>query len=350
MLPGSGLSGGIRTFVEMAKRLAPKGHEISVVFPKAPTGDYEWSCATFHPKKTVFTDIIDKALERFLPEGAFQELQSVRMEKAIPECDVNFASAFPTAFPVYRSGRGLPHYHIQHYEPLFVENPRMKRIAEETYTLPMVKITNSSWLQKTIEEKTGVRPHLVNHGLDHSVFYPRDVEREGVKKKVVAFGKDVVWKGVPDLLDAMEIVMKERNDVELVLFGPKPLPYAKDGVPYRFLPGISDEELTKLYSSADAVACPSWYESFPLPPLEAMACGAPMVTTRIGTEDYAIDEDTALVVPPREPKAMANAILRLLEDESLRERLRKNGMARAKEFTWDRTAEGIDSILRKGVQ
>ncbi len=350
MLPGSSLSGGIKTFAEVSKRLMAKGHSLSIVFPKAPTKDYQWDCTTLYPSRSFLTNAVDKALKRLLPEGAFQEVQSVRLEKAIPDCDVNIASAFPTAFPVYRSGKGAPYYHVQHYEPLFSENPRTKRIAEETYALPITKITNSSWLQKTIEEKTGVKPYLVLHGLDHSVFYPRDVERGGEKKRVVAFGKGVAWKGVPDLLEAMEIVMKKRSDVELVLYGQWPLPYSRENVPYRFMQGISDEELTKLYSSADVVACPSWYESFPLPPLEAMACGAPMVTTKIGTEDYAINEETALVVPPREPRAMAEAILRLLEDETLCERLRKNGMVKATEFTWDKTADAVDSILRKGAQ
>lgn len=98
------------------------------------------------------------------------------------------------------------------------------------------------------------------------------------------------------------------------------------------------------------VACPSWYESFPLPPLEGMACGAPVITTNIGTEDYAFNGENALVVPPRDPKKMAEAILELLKNEDLRERLRKAGPKKAKEFTWDRTTDTIDSILRREVR
>lgn len=93
------------------------------------------------------------------------------------------------------------------------------------------------------------------------------------------------------------------------------------------------------------VICPSWYESFPLPPLEAMACGTPVVTTRIGTEDYAFNEKNCLVVPPRNPKAMAEAILRLLDDESLQERFKKEGLKTARQFTYDRTVDRLEELF-----
>jgi glycosyltransferase involved in cell wall biosynthesis len=239
---------------------------------------------------------------------------------------------------------------MQHFEPLFFDNPRLQRKAEESYYLPFTRIANSSWLKKTVFERTGAESHLVLQGLDHERFYPREINTEGHKKRIVAYGNQRLWKGIPDLLEAMEMVSKQEGGTELIIYGSRPITYQRTGAPYTFLMGLSDDALAELYSSADVIACPSWYESFPFPPLEGMACGAPVVTTSIGTEDYAINEETALVVPPRDPKKMAEAILELLKSEDLRERFRKAGPKKAKEFTWDKTTDTIDSILRREVK
>jgi len=346
VLPGSGLTGGIRTFAEITKRLKAKGHDVSITLPKRPQKAFKWQVETRYPSFPELRGIMLLFTDKLLMPGLSTETLNFGVEGAIPDCDVNVATFCTTTFPVYRSGKGRPFHHMQHYEPLFFDDARQKRIAEETYLLPLTKVANSTWLKKTIEEKVGTTPHLVLHGMDHKVFNPKGNHTETDRKTVVAFGKQTLWKGVPDLLEALHIVMTKRNDVDLILYGSSPITHTRAGVPYRFIRGISDEGLAKLYSSADVVACPSWYESFPLPPLEAMACGAPVVTTRYGTEDYAIDEENALVIPPRNPDLMANAILRLLEDENLAERLRKAGPKKAKEFTWDKTAEGFERLFR----
>ena len=349
-LPQGGLTGGMRTFYEVSKRLIAKGNEVTLTFPGRPDSSFAWPGRTIYPHLNFAKRIADRALDWILVSGLRQEHEYLELEMVIPDCDVNFATLCFTTFPVHRSGRGKPFYHMQHFEPLFFNDPRLKRMAEESYYLPLTKIANSSWLKKTVFEKTGHDSHLVLHGLDHGIFYPRETHSEGNKKRVVAYGTERAWKGVPDLLEAMEIVNKRSSGIELILYGSSPLTHQRPGVPYTFRKGLSDDALAELYSSADVVVCPSWYESFPGPPLEGMACGVPVVTTSIGTEDYAINEETALVVPPRDPKKMAEAILELLKNEELRERLRKGAIKKAKEFTWDRTADEVEKVLRSEVR
>jgi len=349
-LPGSVMTGGIRTFHELSKRLIKKGHEVTLTFPGKPGTSFDWQGRASYPQPSIVKRIAAMALDRFLTVGLRSEYEYLELEKSIPDCDVNFATQCFTTFPVHRSGKGKPFYHMQHFEPLFFDNPRLQRKAEESYYLPFTKIANSSWLKKTVFERTGAESHLVLHGLNHESFYPRQIQIEGRKKRIVAYGNQRVWKGIPDLFEALEIVNKQEGGTELIVYGSSPITYERTGVPYTFLQGLSDDALAELYSSADVIACPSWYESFPLPPLEGMACGVPVVTTSIGTEDYAINEETALVVPPRDPKKMAEAILELLKSEDLRERLRKAGPKKAKEFTWDKTADTVDSILRREVR
>ncbi len=100
----------------------------------------------------------------------------------------------------------------------------------------------------------------------------------------------------------------------------------------------------ELYRAAEAFAYPSWSEGFGLPILEAMACGAPVVTST----DAALVEvagPTALFAPPGDIPELARQLERALEDEPLRHRLRAEGPRRAAQFTWEKTAEVTRAAL-----
>ena len=349
VMMGTSLTGGYRVLFEIANRLAGRGHEVLVTNPERPKAAFRFTGRVVHPRWRLLKTFWFAGLQRIRPAREVIEKRIADLERVIPDCDLSVATQAETAYPVHRSGKGIPFIHMQHDESLFYKDPGLRELVEGAYRLPLRRIANSTWLRERIRGRTGEDSALVCPGVDHGTFRPREGAKPAGTKRVVAFGRNAQWKGVPDLLEAMAHVMASRGDVELVLYGSEPLAYRRAGVPYRFLRGLSDEDLAQLYSSADVVACPSWYESFPLVPIEAMACGAPVVTTRVGTEDYAIHEDTALVVPPRDPKALADAILRVLEDEPLRERLRKAGPAKAREFTWDRAVDQVESLFRQAL-
>jgi glycosyltransferase involved in cell wall biosynthesis len=92
--------------------------------------------------------------------------------------------------------------------------------------------------------------------------------------------------------------------------------------------------------SADAVVCAPWYEPFGIVPLEAMACGVPVVAAAVGgLRDTVLDRKTGLHVPPRDPTAIAAAVAALLTDPGLRRALGAAGEARARtRYSWDRVA------------
>lgn len=110
------------------------------------------------------------------------------------------------------------------------------------------------------------------------------------------------------------------------------------GESVRFLPGVSEAELPALYAGAELFVYPSLYEGFGLPPLEAMACGAPVVCGDRSSLPEVVG-DAALLTDVRDPKALASAIGRALADQALREWLRAAGLRRAASFSWRRTAE-----------
>ncbi len=350
-----GLTGGVRVIFEIANRLADRGHEVTITAlgDKEDHGWIELEPQVIYAKGRGLTRVKRRILQsigKLLDSPSLSLASNVRsLYDSMDECDINVATYCFTTFPVYMSGKGHPFYHMQHYEPLFFSDQYRKKMAEISYYLPLSKITNSTWLREKMNEMYGENPPVVNPAIDHEVFYPRGIDREDGALRVLAFGKDRRWKGFPEALEAMEIVKGKREDVEFIAFGMSKPTYPTK-IDYTFVKAPSDEELAELYSSADVMICPSWYESFPLFPLEGMACGAPVITTPYGTEDYSDHGENCLVVPPRDSESLASAILRLLDNEDLRERFRKKGPETAKRFTWERTVDSVEEIFERELE
>jgi glycosyltransferase involved in cell wall biosynthesis len=112
---------------------------------------------------------------------------------------------------------------------------------------------------------------------------------------------------------------------------------------------IPASDLPVLYNLAEVFIYPSLYEGFGLPPLEAMACGTPVVTSGVSSMPEAVG-DAGLLVPPGDEQALAGAVLRLAGDPALREELRQKGLSRAQEFTWTRTARETWQVYRQVLQ
>jgi glycosyltransferase involved in cell wall biosynthesis len=97
---------------------------------------------------------------------------------------------------------------------------------------------------------------------------------------------------------------------------------------------VSDEDLRELYSSCTAFIYPSIYEGFGLPPLEAMACGAPVIASQVPS----IKKSVARIVSATDSKDLARNVIELLQDEHARQSLSIRGLEYAQAFSWQRTA------------
>jgi glycosyltransferase involved in cell wall biosynthesis len=161
-------------------------------------------------------------------------------------------------------------------------------------------------------------------------------------------------KNVPGLLAAMRLLKQKGRLEKLVLLGDTEDREAKyvasdlhqaklDGTVV--LPGfVPREDLPAFYNAALLVAYPTLYEGFGMPVLEAMACGTPVVTSNNSSLPE-VAGDAALLVNPRSPEEIADAIQRLLRDETLRADLSTRGLLRARQFTWEQTARKTLGLL-----
>jgi glycosyltransferase involved in cell wall biosynthesis len=208
-------------------------------------------------------------------------------------------------------------------------------------------LANSHWTKETTKNKYHRDSIIVPYGIDHELFRPS--EQPLLKKQFPSIGFvwfDAEWKGSINVPYAAIIIDKEFAKTRLIAIAAS--------IPQNFI-GYEDmimcvqprqESLRDIYSSADVFVSSSTFEGFGLPGLEAMACGVPVVTTDSGgVREYAIHDETAVLVTPKEPEALAAAIIRVLKDEKLRQRLIKNGLKKVKEFDWEKSIDLLEKIF-----
>ncbi len=210
------------------------------------------------------------------------------------------------------------------------------------------------------EDYDGVKS-VVYNGVDEKTFTPGEAGGNWRKRLGIPEGKKIVLcvcrlveqKGIVFLLEAMHDV-----DAALVLLGRGPLETelasyaAAHRVSEKLFPcteRISDSELVDLYRTADVFVLPSLYEPFGMVIVEAMSCGKPVIGTGVGGIPEIIREDTnGLIVPPRNPRALANAINAVLLNDA---KARRFGLAGRKivenEFTWAKTAHGYEEFYKR---
>ena len=206
-----------------------------------------------------------------------------------------------------------------------------------------------------VEEFYGVerdRIRVVPHGVDVAALGVTDAgrrwERRGIAEPYVLWiGTQEQRKNVVAVLEAFAHLAARHPELSLVLHGPNGWlgDEVGEGLQKRGLHGrtivsegsLPRNELAALYARASVFVYPSLYEGFGMPVLEAMACGTPVVTSNISALPETAG-DAALLVDPLDDLALAEAIVRVVEDPGLAEDLAQKGEKRAKAFTWGETA------------
>lgn len=325
LLPGAGVSGGVRVVLEYCDRLSALGHKVNLALLSGPRPDW------------------------FKLNSAVNIVQTTenRCDEDLPPADVLIATLSTTA-PIVLSSppeKGEKYYFVQGYEPAVYPNMR----TFYTYWLPLKKFTVSSWLQKTIEETVGERAGHVFPGINFGHFFPAPEVRNNYNIEHVRVGmiySSQEFKGASDGLESIRLVKEKYPRVKAILLSSEPKPIEVSCDEYWHNP--PQEKICEFYNSCDIFISTSWLEGFGLPALEAMACAIAVACTDArGNRDYAINEETVLLSPWRRPDLLAKNLARLIEDEGLREKLRLKGYKKALEFTWERAVENLVGFFLK---
>ena len=323
VLPMMGVFGGVADVLELTNALVLEGlHAGVVLLEEAP---------------------LEIDLELFFTP---LRLPAERFADELPAARVLVATAYQTAPAVALAAARRPGtktaYFLQDYEGWFGGEP-VETVAQ-TYDLVPQMTAISTWLSDEIARRHGHRATVVPMSGDPEVFYPRGDRATDGPVRVVAMLRYEERRGFRYLLPALARVSSHPG-VEIVLFGAHRA--EEENFPHTHVGVLSRDGVARLLSTAHVVVDPSLFQGFGLVGLEAMASGAACVLTASGgVMEYAHDDENALVVPPGDDAALATAILRLVEDAPLRQRLAESGLATARRFTWRRSAETFIAFLR----
>src|SRR5579862_943169 len=364
-------TGGANCILEYARRFQERGHDVSIttwpqfLWPEShPFPGLDFDIPIHYDrearKESLPFDLVNKTPRDYLGELRFFLAYIDMLPPAIPEADLIIAANWDCIIPAWQSGKGKPVHFPQHYDEVFftldgapaaglLGNPLIKMMCRSAYQMPVYRIANSSWLGGEFRRRFGEVVPVAKHGIDTTRFQPRAKRsaQDGIIR-VVTYSRPEKWKGFQDAVPAMQELMRRYpGKVEWHVYG-----FAYPGIgpsnplaPYQFHGTLDHDKLSALYAESDIVLCPSWYESFPLPPIEAMACGTAVITTPYGTEDYAIDGHSAIVVRPRVVSDFVVALDGLFRLPELRQQLARNGRAMAESLTWDGAVKAREELL-----
>ena len=306
-------TGGVIVLYELANACARRSHEVHFVHgPLTPhrVGSLE-ELPPFPFAERIDHYLVDRLDDPGLPEG-----------------DVVFGGTAPRRL-------GLPVDLVQGFRMLHED------VERDLFRAPHPKICVARWLVDVCRRYGAPAEQLwyVPLGIDHHTFGARTPQNRR-RHDVAMLYHPHYEKGFDVGLDALADLRRRLSDVRVLVFGIDP-PAASLPDWVRFWQAPDHPTLADhIYNDSRVFLQPSYHEGFGYTAVEAMACGCALVTTdNGGSRDYAIDDETAAVVPPGDPSALAEAAERLLRDDAGRARLAAAGAELVRRrFDWDHTA------------
>jgi GT2 family glycosyltransferase/glycosyltransferase involved in cell wall biosynthesis len=327
IVPHTSLFYGFKVVVEYANRLVQGGHRVTLV---AQAGDLPQGCDLDPKVNFVVSPLEDDRLSQDVPEG-----------------EAVFATNWLTAYFVARLPftKGEKFYLVQDYESTRVA---LAAQADPSYLLPLQKVVTSNSLAQLLKERFGLKAMVVPSGVNCTLFYPRPEDRKrypGADLRIGIFYHPKAPKEMACALMAFQLIKRVHPNARLILMAtsaPKEVLTADE-----LYINLNEEDLAKCLNSLDLFLSSSPMEGIDLTALEALACGIPLVATDSGgVKDFAGHGNTALLCPPGDSRALANAALKLWADGDLRQRLIKQGLAVAREFNWESSVNGLVQTIQ----
>jgi glycosyltransferase involved in cell wall biosynthesis len=253
--------------------------------------------------------------------------------------------ALTIAIPPVRVPTVVTLYDVQHLDlpQLFSRSERaFRKLAYHRSVRAAARVVVSSefvrWRAVELLDLDPERLRVIPFGIDHDRFHPNGGPREPF---LLYPARAWPHKNHERLFHAFGLLRRVRPDLRLVLTGGGHAATPPRGVEIRG--HVTADELVSLYQRASALVFPSLYEGFGQPPLEAMACGCPVVCSSAGSLPEVCGE-AARYFDPEDVDELADAVLDVLAEP---EPWRARGLVRAAQFTWERTAHAHEDVYRE---
>lgn len=336
--------GGFKVLFEYANKMAEDSNDVWIYYPKRLKPEkirksvfYKFAFEIFKLLKIKnhfaarWFNLNEKVKENFI---------YTLEEKHIRDADVTIASSWETAEWIgnYSQKTGKKLYLIQDFETWSGSKERII----QTWKLPLQKIVIAKWLKQMVNE-VGQECTIIRNGLDHNTFgVDVDIENRNPLKIAMLYHK-LEWKGSNIGIEALKIVKKTIPNLEVDLFSTtKRTNFIPDWMIFHQKP----KDLRKLYNNSSIFLSPSLSEGWGLPRAEAMQCGCATIITNVnGHNDYGINNEDYLMVPPNDSVELANSIIKLINDNNLRYNISKSGTNLIQKFTWENSYQQMKNAF-----
>jgi glycosyltransferase involved in cell wall biosynthesis len=347
--PSDNPSGGMRVIALYARKLAERGHQITVAIPRSSGPTLRQRLSALVRKGTILRDKPNPI--SFFKETPFDVSWLQRRDRVlnsdVPDADVVIATWWESLEWVWafddRKGRKL--HFMQDYEiwghPDFTDIPRIDR----AYALPIPKIVIAEWERRLLQTKWQVSAlDVIRNSVDLNVFFADVRDKQSIP--TVGFTYSTIFdKGCSVVLEALELARKTIPDLRVVSFGAtRPSEQFPEYVEFHH--AVPDEKLRLIYESCDAWLFGTRREGFGLPILEAMACRTPVIGTPAGAGQDLIGAGGGILVPIDDPASMADAIAKVAKMPSDKWRaISKVAHDTATQYSWDDAADKFEKVV-----
>ncbi len=334
--------GGGKIMYEYANRLQERGHHVIVIHSirrpfKKMKSPLWWKHFNYKVRRA--------ARPKWFP--LHKDVKSVIVSEItnahIPDGDIVLSTWWEMAYMIehLNPSKGRPFNLIQDYEVWKGNHEQVHK----SYHLSISHLVIAKYLQELVQRHSGICPIHIPNAIETGVFHLKTPIRERDPFSIIMLYSKEPRKGTSFGLQALKELKQSIPQLKVTLFGVYDAPELPDWITYYKRP----DNLVMLYNQSAVFFSPSLGEGWALPPAEAMACGCAVVCTAIGGHaDYAIDNETALLVQPEQVADMVEKLKLLMQDQQLRLRLAEKGNAYIQEnFSWEASVAKLEACFTK---
>lgn len=321
------ICGGSKIILEYANRLAKKGHKITIMsYDEEPT----WLK-------------LDRNIEFIQLE------EDEQIEDNIPECDLVIPTSWKNIYQAVNFGKAPVTFFEQGGSHIFeVENlskGKYNTVKSRMEIVPFIH-TVSEFSKEKIKQNYNKDSEVICNAIDSKIFYPRkninNIEKNKIDITIIG-SEGFKFKNINETLEVIRNLKRKYEIINLNWISQDQPKVNKE----KAIVNPKQIEIGNILRNTDIFICNSEYESFCLPALEAMTCGAAVITTdNGGIRDFVIDGFNALVVKKHNLQELTEKIELLINDIELKQNLMKNGIETSKKFTWEESVDKMEEYYK----
>lgn len=333
ILPGAGISGGTRVTVVQANHLLSRGHKVRILVRKMPVSLKE----IFRQLRNTVIYSVHSWLEDFKgrPEY-FKKIRECNFSK--DEILIGVGSYVLEEMVELQS---LPNPKVMYLHGITKWDPeRMKRVLN----FPIPKIAVASYLIDLVKrEGKGEVLAVIPNGINRREYFMSVSESE--KNGIGTIYSSNAAKDPKTIITCIKKISTLRPEIPIRIFGIDRKPKQLTKFVYKRFPSV--QQAREIYSKSLVWIVASRWEGFSIPVLEAIACGAvPVVTDCEGPRDIIIDGENGFLVEVGAVDQIVDRVMLLLNDRSLRNRMRSKGQATVERFNWEQSIDKLENVLK----